>query len=99
MVDMDWDRMNGQVYREIEPPSSFIQRTSTIEPPQQFIRQQNIPTVERPHQEFSQQQQRVSVDYVSEPSSATAISPDGSYPLEPPHRKVVMKAVKPDGGF
>jgi hypothetical protein len=97
MVDMNWDRMDAQqVYREIDP-SLVQQHTSTaaiVEPPQQSM-------VERPHQEFSQQQyqQRVSIDHGSKPSASTVISPDGSHPPEPPHAKAFMQVVKPDSGF
>lgn len=80
-----WDKMDSEIYREIGPPS-FIQQ------------QQHIRTVERPHQEFNQQQQDISRDYASEPSSPSAILPDGGYPLQSPHRNIIMMdPVNPDG--
>lgn len=30
MLDVDWDKIDKQYYKEVEPPHDFIQRNSTV---------------------------------------------------------------------
>lgn len=31
MLDVDWDKIDKQYYKEVEPPHEFVQRNSTLE--------------------------------------------------------------------
>lgn len=31
MLDVDWDKIDKEYYKEVEPPHEFVQRNSTLE--------------------------------------------------------------------